>query len=173
VNSPPVFAVWARRGARVLSSVLAGVEGEKVMNHPCGFGVRRLAFAPGSSGPPTAGADEAARVRDGDRRGSSATGGESREVLHAGDAMLIETKSLSAWRNPGQRWPARPGSFTRSAEGTRDENRALEQLGVRLPQKHARRKQALACDYAFGSRRACFGRGNLRRLARVRLPVQR
>jgi hypothetical protein len=113
----------------VLSSVLAGVEGEKVMNHPSGFGVQRLAFAPGSSGPPTAGAYEAARVRDGDRRGSSAKGRESREVLHAGDAMLIEARSLSAWRNPGPTvaratWVVLPDPLR--APGMR---RALEQLG--------------------------------------------
>jgi transcriptional regulator with XRE-family HTH domain len=93
--------VIARRGARFLSSVVAGVEGEKVMSQPSGFEVQRLAFAPGASGrrpPVLTKRPEFVMVTEGVLQ---LRVGESREVLHAGDAMLIGTQPVSGWRNPG------------------------------------------------------------------------
>jgi transcriptional regulator with XRE-family HTH domain len=99
-ETEPSYVV-ARRGERFPSPVVAGVEGEKVLSQPSGFEVQRLAFAPGASGrrpPVVTKRPEFVMVTEGVLQ---LRVGDSREVLHAGDGMLIGTQPLSGWRNPG------------------------------------------------------------------------
>jgi transcriptional regulator with XRE-family HTH domain len=98
-QTEPSYVV-ARRGERFLSLLVAGVEGEKVMNQPTGFEVS-CQLAPGASGrrpPVLTKRPEFVLITEGS---FSFVVGDSRKVLHAGDAMLIGTQPLNGWRNPG------------------------------------------------------------------------
>lgn len=93
--------VLARRGARHLETVIAGIEGEKVLEQPSGFEVHLMAFAPGASGrrPPIATKrPEFVMVTEGVLQIRI---GDAKEVLHAGDAIYIGTQPLNGWSNPG------------------------------------------------------------------------
>lgn len=93
--------VLARRGARRLEAVIAGVEGEKVIEQPSGFEVHIMAIAPGASGrrpPIETKRPEFVMVTEGILQIRI---GDAKEVLHAGDAIYIGTQPLNGWSNPG------------------------------------------------------------------------
>lgn len=100
IEQPPQGYVLARRGDRHLSSLATGLEADKIMERPSGFQAEVLSFGPGASGrrPPFATKwPEFVIVNEGVLE---LRVGEAREVLHAGDAMLITGQPLTGWRNP-------------------------------------------------------------------------
>ena len=96
----PAFRV-SRRGGRPVAKIAPGLEAEELIDVPGRSTVSMLRFAPGQVGrrPPYATKrDELAIVVAGV---VEIRIGENEEVLHAGDAILISTEPISAWRNPG------------------------------------------------------------------------
>jgi transcriptional regulator with XRE-family HTH domain len=100
IEQPPRGYVLARRGDRHLSSLATGLAADKIMERPSGFQAEVLSFGPGASGrrPPFATKwPEFVIVNEGVLE---LRVGEAREVLHAGDAMLVTGQPLTGWRNP-------------------------------------------------------------------------
>lgn len=98
-DAPPSYVI-ARRGARRLERIAPGIEGEKVIEQPTGLEVHMMTFAPGSSGrrsPIPTKRPEFVLVTEGVLQLRI---GDSKEVLHAGDAIYIGTQPLNGWRNP-------------------------------------------------------------------------
>jgi transcriptional regulator with XRE-family HTH domain len=94
--------VLARRGERITGSFAPGVQSSKVIERPGGFEVHTLAFAPGAGGRRPLFATkrpEFVMVTEGVLQLRI---GDSKEVLHAGDGILISGQLLSGWRNPGR-----------------------------------------------------------------------
>jgi transcriptional regulator with XRE-family HTH domain len=91
----------SRRGGRSVAHIAPGLEAEELIDLPGQSTVSLLRFAPGQAGrrPPYATKrDELAVVVAGVLELRI---GENEEVLHAGDAIVISTEPISAWRNPG------------------------------------------------------------------------
>lgn len=96
----PPYRVW-RRGARRRRQLAPGLDAESVLSDDSGFAVHAVQLAGKASGrqPPfPTKRPEAIVVESGvlEVRVNDAT-----EVLHAGDALLLEDSTVSSWRNPG------------------------------------------------------------------------
>ncbi len=90
-----------RRGARRIASIAPGLRAEDVAETASGGHLYLLTFAPGAAGrrPPfRTKRDEVAMVVAGvlEVRASR-----SNETLQAGDALVLSTEPVTAWRNPG------------------------------------------------------------------------
>ena len=90
-----------RRGGHSVQRIAPGLEAEEIVHLPGQMTVSILRFAADQSGnraPFTTKRDEVVVVIAGVLE---LRVGESKEVLHAGDAAVISTEVISAWRNPG------------------------------------------------------------------------
>jgi transcriptional regulator with XRE-family HTH domain len=104
----------SRRGARRTTDLAPGLVSEEILESPSTGWVHLLTFAPGSVGrrPPfSTKLPETAVVLSGVLE---VRVGEARDVLHAGDAVVLRGEPISAWRNPGPEearvlWSVLPG----------------------------------------------------------------
>ena len=91
----------SRRGGRRTTDLAPGLVSEEVLTFASPGGVHLLTFAPGSAGrrPPfSTKLPEAVVVLSGVLE---VRVGEARDVLQAGDAIVLRGEPVSAWRNPG------------------------------------------------------------------------